>query len=154
MHPLWHKLNLKSPTSIYIDDSYGVMRPFKEAIVSTSTVEKATGFYLGFAMTLKEVRQHSKRIKTIKTPDPIIWICYPKSTSKKYTCEFNRDTGWQALGDIGFEGVRQVSIDQDWSALRFRRVKHIKKLSRKVAMTSEGKKRINNGSHSGRHVDS
>jgi hypothetical protein len=75
--------------------------------------------------------------------DALLWFAYPKGTSKKYTCDFNRDTGWQIVGDHGFEGVRQVAIDEDWSALRFRRTKFIKTMTRnsKIAISSEGKKR-------------
>ena len=41
------------------------------------------------------------------------------------------------------EGVRQVAIDEDWSALRFRSAKHIKSLERnpKMALSKEGKQR-------------
>jgi len=54
----------------------------------------------------------------------------PQATSKRYKSEINRDTGWQALGQAGFEPVRAVAIDEDWSALRFRRVEFIKTLTR------------------------
>jgi hypothetical protein len=37
-----------------------------------------------------------------------------------------RRTGWQALSDAGFRPVRQVAIDADWSALRFRRKEFVK----------------------------
>jgi hypothetical protein len=37
----------------------------------------------------------------------------------------NRDTGWEALQAAGFDTVRLVAIDADWSALRFRRKEHI-----------------------------
>ena len=39
----------------------------------------------------------------------------------------NCDSGWPVLGAAGFEPVRMVAIDADWSALRFRRVEHIKR---------------------------
>ena len=45
---------------------------------------------------------------------------------KRYICEFNRDDGWQVIRGAGFDSVRQVAIDEDWSALRFRRVEYIK----------------------------
>jgi hypothetical protein len=73
--------------------------------------------------------------------DEVIWLAYPKLSSKKYTCEFNRDTGWQALGDIGFEGVRMVAIDEDWSALRFRRAENIKTIIRSFAMSKKGREK-------------
>src|SRR6476620_9127058 len=53
-------------------------------------------------------------------------VSYPKGTSKKYSCDFNRDDGWEVLRQAGFDGVRQVAIDDDWSALRFRRFEFIK----------------------------
>jgi hypothetical protein len=62
-----------------------------------------------------------------RTPgDAIVWFAYPKGTSKKYTCDFNRDTGWDALQAEGFDTVRAIAIDDDWTALRFRRVEYIK----------------------------
>ncbi|HNM27658.1 MAG TPA: hypothetical protein PKL15_19570, partial [Saprospiraceae bacterium] len=66
---------------------------------------------------------------------------YPKGSSKTYRCEFNRDNGWQALGEVGYEPVRQVAIDEDWSALRFRRVEFIKTMTRSFAMSEKGKQK-------------
>jgi hypothetical protein len=37
--------------------------------------------------------------------DATIWMAYPKASSKKYKCEFNRDSGWPTLGAAGFEPV-------------------------------------------------
>ena len=71
--------------------------------------------------------------------DAVIWFAYPKGSSKKYTCEFNRDTGWAELAKAGYEPVRQVAIDEDWSALRFRKVEHIKTMTRSFAATEAGK---------------
>ncbi len=68
-------------------------------------------------------------------------MVYPKGTSKKYTCEFNRDNGWQRLGEHGFEPVRMVAIDEDWSALRFRRAEHIKTMTRSSAISEAGQQK-------------
>ncbi len=48
------------------------------------------------------------------------------------------------MGAVGFEGVRQVAIDEDWSALRFRRVEYIKRMTRdpKRAMTKAAGARL------------
>jgi hypothetical protein len=47
------------------------------------------------------------------------------------------------LGDLGFEPVRMVAIDEDGSALKFRKEKHIKTLTRNPdwIMSKEGKKK-------------
>jgi hypothetical protein len=74
----------------------------------------------------------------------VVWFAYPKRTSKKHKSEVNRDTGWQSLGNLGFEGVRSVAIDEDWSAARFRRVEFVKAMTRdkKHAMTRQGKAKL------------
>jgi hypothetical protein len=70
-------------------------------------------------------------------------MIYPKRSSKKYDTDISRDDGWQPLGDLGFEPVRQVAVDEDWSALRFRQTSRIKTMTRNSEMTlsAEGKKR-------------
>jgi len=47
------------------------------------------------------------------------------------------------LADDGYEPVRQVAIDEDWSALRFRKVEQIKKMTRNFAYTEKGIERTN-----------
>ena len=74
--------------------------------------------------------------------DGLIWFAYPKGTSKKYKCEFNRDSGWAELGKHGFEPVRLVAIDEDWSALRFRNAENIKTMTRSFAIKKTGKKKV------------
>ncbi|MDG1276314.1 MAG: hypothetical protein P8O16_03470 [Algoriphagus sp.] len=65
--------------------------------------------------------------------DQQLWIAYPKKTSKKYKATINRDSGWGELEAHDFEGVRQIAIDEDWSALRFRKIKYIKTMNRKFS---------------------
>jgi hypothetical protein len=66
--------------------------------------------------------------------DGILWFCYPKKTSKKYSSDINRDHGWKALNDLEFFGIRTININEDWSALRFRNIKYIKSTSEKFAV--------------------
>jgi hypothetical protein len=83
-------------------------------------------FALAFAMRQAELDRLSRILAAGSEGDALLWFAYPKGTSKRYTCEFNRDAGWQVIRDAGFDSVRQVAIDEDWSALRFRRVDYIK----------------------------
>ncbi len=73
----------------------------------------------------------------------MVWFAYPKGSSKKYKAEINRDRGWEALGKKGFEAVRAVAIDLDWSGIRFRQVTFIKTMKRNssLSMTTAGKTR-------------
>jgi hypothetical protein len=58
--------------------------------------------------------------------DGVLWFGYPKKTSKKYSSDIDRHHGWENLINAGFYPVRQVAIDNDWSALRFRNARFIK----------------------------
>jgi hypothetical protein len=108
-------------------------------IATTLRTRDNTSFAIAFAITQEELDTLSKMIAAATKGDAIVWIAYPKQRSKKYSCEFSRDSGWTALAAAGFEPVRQVALDEDWSALRFRRVEYIKTMTRSFAMTDAGK---------------
>jgi hypothetical protein len=50
--------------------------------------------------------------------DRLAWIGYPKGG--QLGTDLNRDRLVAALADHGVQPVRQVSLDDTWSALRFR----------------------------------
>lgn len=50
--------------------------------------------------------------------DRLAWIAYPKAS--QLGTDLNRDSLWAALEGRGVRPVRQVAIDDVWSALRFR----------------------------------
>ncbi|MBO7745529.1 YdeI/OmpD-associated family protein [Paenibacillus sp. MWE-103] len=78
-------------------------------------------FVLLFAKDIASLNEHApKALKAVKK-DGLLWICYPKGTSKIRT-DINRDRGWKAVRDEGWEGVSLVSVDETWSAMRFRPV--------------------------------
>src|SRR5262249_55238801 len=49
----------------------------------------------------------------------LLWVCYPKG-GKKAGTDLNRDLLWEELGRAGLTGVTLVSVDETWSAMRFR----------------------------------
>jgi hypothetical protein len=49
----------------------------------------------------------------------VVWMSYPKRSSRVPT-DITRDAGWDVLDAAGWEGVAQVSVDEVWSAVRFR----------------------------------
>ena len=93
-------------------------RKRQETILNVPIVETA--------ITQAQLDRASKTLAAASEGDAVIWFAYPKGTSKRYTCEFNRDSGWKVIVGAGFESVRMVAIDEDWSALRFRRVEFVK----------------------------
>lgn len=148
MTPLFKKLNYKNTPEIGVfnapvsfDMELQLMKG-EAKLVTTLAGIKDGSFLMAFATTQKELDYWSKELVNKLVEDGILWFCYPKGTSKKYTCEFNRDTGWNVLTQLGFEPVRAVAIDADWSALRFRKPANIKTMTRGFARTEEGKARI------------
>ena len=54
-------------------------------------------------------------------PDGLLWISYPKRSAKVET-DITRDKGWDVVASAGLRPVTQVSVNEVWSALRFRPV--------------------------------
>jgi hypothetical protein len=86
-------------------------------------------FIMIFVKSVSEVEMLAPMTLHNLKADGVLWFCYPKKTSKKYNSDIDRDHGWKVLNDSGLHGIRMVSIDQDWSALRFRNIKYIKSTS-------------------------
>ncbi|MBL8220288.1 MAG: hypothetical protein JNL62_13735 [Bryobacterales bacterium] len=148
MNATFQKLNFKGQSTVYVlsaPESFGVALDEMRTVTEVKTsLGRARGveFTLCFATKQSEVDRFADQVAKASSGDAVVWVAYPKGTSKRYRCEFNRDTGWDQMGANGFEPVRQVAIDEDWSALRFRRVEHIKKMTRSFAMTEAGKEKV------------
>lgn len=148
MTAIFKKLNLKDQKEILVVNAPESFKPELAKLENASVLSvldegPQVAFTLAFVTKLAEIERVAKALSKKAPGDAVVWFAYPKGTSKKYRCEFNRDTGWEALGRAGFEPVRQVAIDEDWSALRFRRAEYIKTLTRDAswAMSEEGKKK-------------
>ncbi|UFH56071.1 hypothetical protein [Spirosoma sp. KNUC1025] len=147
MNPTFAKLNYKAQSEIAVlntpDEFIAIVEDMKllATIVNDPAQMQDGTFAIAFVKTQKEVDTVSQLLAEKLNADALLWMAYPKGSSKKYTCDFNRDTGWAALGKLGFEPVRMVAIDGDWSALRFRRVEYVKKMTRQEngALTEQGK---------------
>src|SRR5262249_45339349 len=63
----------------------------------------------------------SKALAAIKAlkPGGMLWFSLPKKTSKVQS-DLTRDKGWDSVREAGFEGVSLISVDDTWSAMRFR----------------------------------
>jgi hypothetical protein len=131
MQTVFQKLNLTTQKKIVV---YNVPEAFSDELNRLENVEivrdprtpQAVQFALAFAVTQTELDRIAALLAPAAEGDALLWFAYPKGSSKRYKCEFNRDTGWHVMTSAGFETVRQVAIDEDWSALRFRRSRFVK----------------------------
>ena len=131
LDPVFKKLNYKDQSTLYIIDApESFTQNIKSMEAFTSVKTSLTGarqanFVLVFVKTQRQIDAMATKLPPVLEDDAVLWFAYPKGTSKKYACDFNRDTGWAVLRRLGFDTVRAVAIDGDWSALRFRRVEFI-----------------------------
>ena len=134
MSKLFDKLNLKDHREILVVNAPLSFESELAALAGVTVLRdpgivNVVRFALVFATVQTEVDRLAKLLSAKAEGDALLWFAYPKGTSKKYKCDFNRDTGWSVLKSAGFDTVRAVAIDEDWSALRFRRVEFIKSAS-------------------------
>ena len=146
MPSVFGKLNLKDHPEVLIVNPpvsfEGEIRHLKGVRVTRDTrAAKEITFALAFITKQKELDELAVSISKKVKGDAVVWFAYPKKTSKQYTCEIDRDHGWDVLGKLGFEAVRMIAIDDDWSAKRVRRAEYIKELRRDEtwAMSAIGK---------------
>jgi hypothetical protein len=116
--PTFDKLNLKDQKQIVVLNAPESFEPELKSLRGVTVVRELTRtgeieFSLAFVTKQKEVDTLGKVI------------------AKK------------VQGDCGFEPVRMVAIDEDWSAVRFRRAEFIKTLTRgkEHRMSEQGKAR-------------
>jgi hypothetical protein len=148
MPSVFQKLNLKDKREIVVLNAPESFEAELADLAGVSIVRdldeaEEIVFCLVFVTRQEEVNRIGSKVASKAKGDAFLWFAYPKGSSKRYTCDFNRDTGWAVLGEAGFEPVRQVAIDEDWSALRFRRLEFIESFNRKSkhAISAEGKRR-------------
>lgn len=130
MPPIFAKLNLKGQAAILVANAPASFEPVLQAlhevtVLRDPAVPAGVGFALVFVTAQDELDALSALLAAKAEGDAVLWFAYPKKTSRRYRCEFHRDSGWEVIRAHGFDSVRQVAIDEDWSALRFRRVEYI-----------------------------
>ena len=130
MSPIFAKLNLSTQKKILVLGQHALnahasfqvelSRLVGIDIVDDLQAINSIDFALIFVTQKNQIDQISPLLAKKMQGDVIVWFAYPKGSSKNYKCDFNRDNGWDVFKGLGFDTVRQIAIDADWSALRFR----------------------------------
>lgn len=149
IHPVLKKLQYKekgqpvlilNPPNTYKE----VMVTF-QGRVDSKTQEEQYEFIQIFGASNQKIREAAEEAMGHLKEDGLLWLCYPKKSSKTYKgSDCSRDTVGPIIADYDFEPVRQIAVDEDWSALRFRKVDKIKSMVRDFAYTEKGKARTEN----------
>lgn len=97
---------------------FGELPPGAKLVTKASAPVDAIYF---FADSRKDLEMHLSQLKRKLKPDGLLWIMYHKGTSKVKT-DINRDTLHAYARSSGWNGVMLISIDEDWSAMRFKSI--------------------------------
>lgn len=128
MTETFKKLNFKSQDPILVLAAPDTFDRELRAMAGTTSVHRSASsgtryeFALAFAPMRKDLLAQARALLRAAGGEAVLWFAYPKQTSKRYTSDLNRDTCWEALKPLKLQPVRQIAIDDDWSALRFKRV--------------------------------
>jgi hypothetical protein len=110
------KLQLKTGQSIECvavpDPVAAVMDPLSDR---GDGMEPAALF---FVVDRAALERSQDRIVEAASTDRLTWVAYPKSG--QLGTDLNRDSLAALLTGLGVQPVRQIAIDEVWSALRFR----------------------------------
>lgn len=90
-----------------------------EHAVTDESAEGSYDFVQMFFRSAKEVEDYAHEVLKAVKPDGLLWLCYPKGGAKAGT-DLNRDQGWDIVKRAGYDGIALVSLDETWSAMRFR----------------------------------
>ena len=120
------KLGIKSKQSFIIlnapkdyAEQISTLLPPEVEFVTSALQTSNFDVVLQFVHNKAEVEQDTPQaIEKVKSGGRF-WIAYPKQSSKVPT-DINRDILWKIFPNDAWRPVTQISIDELWSALRFR----------------------------------
>lgn len=72
-----------------------------------------------FVRSRSELEQQLPKARLLVTPKGLLWVTYPKGTSKA-KADINRDSINSYANTIGLQGVAMIAVDDTWSALRLK----------------------------------
>lgn len=90
-----------------------------EGIAVAAHTEGTPDSVLLFVNSLAEAQHLAPQAIAAIDPDGLLWMAYPKGSSGVKT-DVNRDRLWEAIKLLGWRAVRQIALDEVWSAIRFR----------------------------------
>ena len=100
-------------------EQIGTLLPVDVELVTTPASSGNFDLVLQFVRNKAEVETDIPKAIELVQPGGRLWISYPKQSSKIPT-DINRDILWKVFPNSEWRPVTQISIDEIWSALRFR----------------------------------
>jgi hypothetical protein len=125
------KLGIKPKQRIIIlnapegySEQIGTLLPADVELLKTPTSAGTFDVVVQFVRNKTEVEKNTPIAIEMVKPGGRLWISYPKQSSKVPT-DINRDILWKIFPNSEWRPVTQISIDEIWSALRFRPITEV-----------------------------
>jgi hypothetical protein len=100
----------------------GYLKELKPLPAGVEVAEKLQGQFDWvqiFVENKAEVDQLVPRVVRALKPDSLVWISFPKGTSKIQT-DLTRDKGWDVVQKADLKWVTLISVNETWSAFSLR----------------------------------
>jgi Bacteriocin-protection, YdeI or OmpD-Associated len=123
---LFEKLQLKDEKNLLIQGiPSSIEKQFAKLTYAKNITpllkSKKVDFALVFALSQQQLNNVLREVFPALTSETKLWVSYPK-TSSKIVSDLNRDCSWDFLIKNEYESVRQIAIDNVWSAIRFKKI--------------------------------
>ena len=95
------------------------LRPLPTGVEMGQALRGKLGWAQVFVKNRAELARQIPRIVRALGPDSLVWISFPKATSKIQT-DLTRDAGWEAVQSADLKWISLVSVNDTWSAFALR----------------------------------
>ncbi|MGJ5642277.1 hypothetical protein [Formosa sp. S-31] len=92
------------------------------SLIKTSSISCALLFITSKKQLITQMLTLFPKLKD----DSVLWIAYPSKTSKAEILELYNHEAWDELIDYRLQPIRQIELNDDWNALRFRKIEYLK----------------------------
>ena len=122
MSKLFKKLQLKDHLNVFYDDALHITQHLHE------TYDAMLLYVNSIEMLETKLKNHLMHLRK----DGLLWILFPKESNKQHVIE--QDLIVEHLKSLKYQKMRNISLNQEVSALKFKHTTHIKRLSIKGSM--------------------
>jgi hypothetical protein len=95
------------------------LSPLPDGVTIANTLEGTFDWVQIFVRNKAELDQLAPQIVSALKPDSLLWLSFPKGTSKIQT-DLTRDKGWDVLQQTDLKWVNLISVNETWSAFALR----------------------------------
>jgi hypothetical protein len=95
------------------------LNPLPEDVQMADKLSGKFDWVQAFVRNKAELEKLMPRLVRALKPESLLWISYPKGTSKIQT-DLTRDKGWDSIREVDLKWITLISVNATWSAFALR----------------------------------